>query len=105
MTVWRGFFALNPGCAHAADFAARQRFDTERRPFLEAVVMPTETSDLPDDPKARIASAAKRTRDATDAFTRQAIAKKPARSTWQRSVTRSSLRQARRFSGRNCVAT
>lgn len=37
--------------------------------------MPTETSDLPDDPKAWIASAAKRTRDATDAFTRQAIAK------------------------------
>lgn len=41
--------------------------------------MPTETSDLPDDPKARIASAAKRTRGASDAFTREAIAKKTGR--------------------------
>jgi len=41
--------------------------------------MPTETCDLPVDPKARGASAATRTRDASDAFTREAIAKKTGR--------------------------
>lgn len=67
--------------------------------------MPTETGDLLDDPKPRVAAAAKRAGNATDTFTRQAIAKKPARSTWQRSVTRSSLLQATRFRCRNCAAT
>lgn len=38
--------------------------------------MSTETSDVPDDPKARIAAAAKRTRNATDAFANEAIAEK-----------------------------
>ena len=48
--------------------------------------MPTETSDLPDDPKARIASAAKRTRDASDAFTCEAIAKKTGRAVQEASA-------------------
>lgn len=41
--------------------------------------MPPETSELPDDPIARVAATAKRSGDASDAFTRQAIAKKAGR--------------------------
>jgi hypothetical protein len=38
--------------------------------------MPTETSELPDDPKARVAATAKPARDTTDAFAHDANAEK-----------------------------